>query len=140
MRGFLRFKGVNFWRWGGLFLIQKLCCMSVCIVQNFILSLLFGFLFCRIKKCTKMRHISGELHIQYSMKLQYGRSRVRNLVWYSFLKKLIPQSYQWWAKQPFFCFVCFCQSLAVCEAILFSFFSILHSLLSFFSKAKFYWC
>jgi len=39
-----------------------------------------------------------------------------------FLKKLIPQSYQWWAKQPFFCFVCFCQSLAVCEAILFLFF------------------
>lgn len=94
--------------------------MSVCIVQNLFLSLLFGFLFCRIKKCTKMRHISGELRIQYSMKYSTVGPGFESRCGI-FLKKLIPQSYQVMSKTAIFCFVCFCQSLAVCEAIFFFF-------------------
>jgi len=41
------------------------------------------------------------------------------------------------SKTAIFCFVCFCQSLAVCEAILFLFFSILHSLLFFLVRQNF---
>jgi len=99
------FKGVNFLGWGVIFDWFKSSAVCQCVLYK-IFSWACYLDFCSVvvsKNVQKWDTLVASF--TFSTVLEYSTVgfRVQIPVWYFFfLKKLIPQSYQWWAKQPFF--------------------------------------